>query len=95
MSDIFADNRLNELFMQLLDRPEPRDRAYVYRLKDGKPLKPALFSDQPFAGLLEYLRDEYGSAQYRIMIRRGETMLLTGEFGVAAPSTWRARTPSL
>jgi hypothetical protein len=95
MRDISSDDRLEELFIKLLDSFNPRLRAYVYPLKNGKLQKPAIFKGCPFPNLVEFLINEYGTAEYRIMIREGETMLLAGDFAVAAPLTWRPKTPSL
>ena len=37
------------------------------------------------AGLLDSIRDEFGSGEYHLMIRQGKTMLFTGTIGVERP----------
>ena len=95
MPDISSNEHLDELFNRLLDSRNPRLRAYVYRLMDGKQQTPAVFKGCPFPTLVVFLIDKYGTAEYRIMIRDGETMLLAGDFAVMAPLNWRPKTPSL
>lgn len=84
MRDIFADDRLHERFWQLLDCADERDRIYVYRLQNDRPVRPALFKGMPFPELLDFLRDEHGGGKFQVMIRRGEQMLLTGRIGIIA-----------
>ena len=85
MRDIFADDDLHEKFYQLLEYVDERDRLYVYRLQNGKALKPAIIKGMPFPELLDVLRDQHGGGEFRVMIRRGETLLLAGRIGVGAP----------
>lgn len=85
MRDLFDDDHLYERLLALLDSTDPRDRLYVYRLRGGRKLTPALYKDFPFSDLLNWLRDEHGGGQFALMIRRGETMLLAGSVSVITP----------
>jgi hypothetical protein len=91
MRDIFANNDLHEQFYQLLECPDERDRLYVYRLRNGAAIKPAIINGMPFSELLDVLRDEHGGGAFRIMIRRGEKLLLAGRIGVGPPLRSQAR----
>jgi hypothetical protein len=90
MRDIFADDDLHERFYQLLEGVDERDRMYVYRLRNGSAIRPAIMKGRPFPELLNVLRDEHGGGEFRVMIRRGETLLLSGRIGVGAPP-WARR----
>ncbi len=85
MRDIFASDRLTEQLFTLLGEYHPRDRLYVYRVVDGEPVSPALIKGRPFPDLLDYLRDHHGGGKFRIMIRRGETMMLSGTVLIGTP----------
>jgi hypothetical protein len=91
MRDIFADDDLHEKFYQLLECADERDRIYVYRLQNGKAITPAIVKGMPFPELLDVLRDEHGGGEFRVMIRRGETLLMAGRIGVGAPPRSLAR----
>lgn len=83
MRHIFGDERLDERFWQLLDESNPRDRAYVYRIADNRPLRPALFVGIPYPDLVEDLRTDEGGGDFQVMIRRGEIMLIAGKISIA------------
>ena len=85
MRDIFSDDDLHERFYQLLECVDERDRMYVYRMQNGNAIRPAIIKGMPFPELLNFLRDEHGGGEFRVMIRRGETLLLAGRIGVGAP----------
>lgn len=85
MRDIFADDRLACQFFNLIEDPDPRNRFYAYRLRDGRPLRPALLKGAPYPALFDDLRDEHGGGDFQIMIRRGSVMLLSGLLRIAAP----------
>ncbi len=86
MIDIFANERLENRLWEILERSDPRDRVYVYRLdEEDRPRFPALFKGEPFPDLMEYLRDEHGGGEFRIMIRRSDKMILAGRIGVGPP----------
>ncbi len=60
--------------------------VYVYRVgATGKTIKPYLAKWGMHAGLLDSIRDEFGSGEYHLMIRQGKTMLFTGTIGVERP----------
>jgi len=82
---IFGNDRLDEMLEQLLNAPSPNDRLYVYRLHQGKPVRPAMIIGSPFSDLMEVLRDQYGGGEFQVMIRRGETMLLSGAIAIHPP----------
>jgi len=76
-----------EMLETLLLRGSWRDALYVYRLDGrGTPIRPALIKGQPFPDLQDCLRDEHGGGAFRVMIRRGETMLLSGRIDIEPPS---------
>ena len=83
--DIPSNDRLDELLWQILDERHPKDRLYVNRIENGKAIRPTLYKGGTFPDLLEFLRDEHGGGRFRIMIRRGETMLLSGAISIASP----------
>lgn len=90
--DIFASVRMEETLLRLLDDSDARLRLYVYRLRDGKKVTPALINGYPFESLFEYLRDHYGGGRYCIIIRRGRQMELSGSIAIEAPRGWRPGT---
>ncbi|WP_425408225.1 hypothetical protein [Hyphococcus sp.] len=85
MRDIFEDHELTTKFFNLTDNATEQDRCYVYRIDNGKPLRPALIKCVPYPELLDDLRDEYGGGDFQVMIRRGETMILSGKLCIAEP----------
>jgi hypothetical protein len=80
---IHSDNRLMEIYLNLIDKPEMRDRIYIYRLRDEIPEKPALFVGEPFSWVEDFLQTEHGGGEFLIMIRRGERMMLSGCIAIA------------
>lgn len=92
MRDIFASERLDCLLWNTLQESNPRDRVYVYRVVDGRPVKPALIIGEPFPELMECLRDEHGGGRFQLMIRRGEKMLLSGTVSVCTSKRVAAAT---
>jgi hypothetical protein len=85
MRDIIEDDELCWRFFALLDERNPRDRCYLYRVTDGKPVRPALFKCTPHPRLIDILRDEFGGGDFQVMIRRGEKMIITGLLKIAEP----------
>jgi hypothetical protein len=85
MRDIIEDDELGFLFFDLLEGQNPRDRCYIYRMRNGKPVRPALFKCVPFPRLIDLLYNKYAGGDFQIMIRRGTTMLMTGLLRVAEP----------
>jgi hypothetical protein len=101
LQDIAANDRLAERFWQLLDGQGARDRLYVYRIDLELPEQPPepIYKGEPFPGLMDFLRDEHGGGEFKVMFRRGRTMLLVGVIGVGEPpgrcQNKPANTPSL
>ncbi len=85
MCDIFSNDRLLVQFFQINKECDPRVRMYVYRIAGNRPLTPALYKGAPFPDFLEFLRDDLGGGEFRILIRRGEMMLLSGTALVWSP----------
>lgn len=85
MRDIFDDDDLTATFFYLTENATEQDRCYVYRIADGKPRRPAIIKCVPYPGLFDDLRDEHGGGDFQIMIRRGETMMLSGKLCIAEP----------
>ena len=80
-----GDYRLEDKLMGILHEGDFGTIVYVYRAKDSSLIPPFLFKRHPFPGLLGYIRDEYGSGEYAIIIRRGTTMIFSGITGIEAP----------
>jgi hypothetical protein len=87
---VFSNDRLHELFWQLLDDPDPQLRAYVYRVLNDRKVFPALFAGEPFRDLAEWLRDYHGGGEFHIIIRRGKTMELAGIICIGVPLARKA-----
>ena len=85
MRDIFSSDRLSEQLFTILDDHHPRDHLYVYRVVDGQPVTPALLNGRPFPDLLEYLRDHHGGGKFRLIVRRGDEMRLSGIVRIGCP----------
>ena len=67
-----------------------RQTVYIYRLrKSGKAEKPYLDKCTGYfdsdSELFAYIRDQYGSGEFRILIRDGSTMVFSGEIGIEKP----------
>ena len=82
-----GDYHLEEKLLGLLHAGDQRLTVYVYRAKDGRLIKPYIRKCCPYEGLVEDIRDEYGSGQYAIIIR-GKTMVFAGIIGIEAPIGW-------
>ena len=54
-------------------------------LLTGRKIAPYLAKWNMHAGLLDSIRDEFGTGEYHLMIREGKTMVFTGTIGVQAP----------
>jgi hypothetical protein len=65
----------------------PATRIYLYRLADGQPVKPALWSGDPFPEFCSFVRDRFGGGKFLCLIRRGKKMLLSGVLLIASPAT--------
>lgn len=87
---IFSNDRLDELLWQLLGDNDPTLRAYVYRFRDGRKTKPALFNNAPFDGLIGWLRDVHNGGDFHIIVRRGKLIELSGIICIGVPLTAQA-----
>ena len=75
----------NRLYV-LLAQDDWDQTVYIYRVdRSGRTIKPFLAKWGMHAGLLDSLRDEFGSGEYYLMIRQGKTMIFTGIIGVQRP----------
>ena len=89
MSDVKNWNRLHEI----LYRADDGLTVYVYRVdKRGRRQGKYLLRTYPYPGLLDTLRDKYGGGDFSILIRDGNTMVLSGTFGIEGtrnrPQKW-------
>ena len=89
MSDQNNWNRLDEI----LYRADAGLVVYVYRVdKRGRRQAPYLLRTYPYPGLLDTLRDQHGGGDFSILIRDGNTMVLSGTFGIEGirnrPQKW-------
>ena len=89
MRDLLYHVHLCERLERLLHSTDPRIRLYVYLLKDARKVKPALYAGYPIPDLCPWLQRCHGEGDYAVMIRRGETMLLTGSLSIGVPLDWR------
>ena len=89
---IFGNPLLEERLIRPLEAADPNVRLYVYRLHNGRPIMPATLNGAPFPTLLETLRDEFGGGDFKLMIRRGKVMLLSGSIAIGVPRTFREGT---
>jgi len=81
-----SETRKWERFYRLLAQDDWEQTVYVYQVdRSGKVIKPYLAKWGMHAGLLDSLRDEFGSGEYYLMIRQGKTMVFTGTIGVERP----------
>jgi hypothetical protein len=86
MPHIFSNERLEGQLWQILDRADPRDRLYVYRILDGEVMKPAVLKCQPFPELMPYLQDRFNGGDFQLLIRRSDRMILAGTIAIAPPA---------
>ena len=79
MSDVENWNRLDEILCQA----DAGLLVYVYRVnKRGRRQGSYLLRTYPYPGLLDTLRDKYGGGDFSILIRDGNTMVLSGNFSI-------------
>jgi hypothetical protein len=72
-----------EVLHDILFRADPHHAVYVYRVDaKGRVLRPYLYKCDPWPGLLETLRDEFGGGDFKIMVRRGRTMVVSAQLSV-------------
>ena len=77
-----------EVLHDILYRADPRHSLYVYRVgKDDRVQRPYLYKCEPWPGLLETLRDQYGGGHFRILVRCGRVMVLRTQIAVVTASS--------
>jgi hypothetical protein len=64
-------------------------RVYVYPFANKRRAGKAVYVGEPHRHMLDCLRDEFGTAEYYVMFRRGKSMALAGLIGIAAPLGWK------
>ena len=75
----------NRLYV-LLAQDDWDQTVYIYRVdRSGRTINQFLAKWGMHAGLLDSIRDEFGSGEYYLMIRQGKTMIFTGIIGVQRP----------
>jgi len=75
----------NRLYV-LLAQDDWDQTVYIYRVDSSRrKITPFLAKWGMHAGLLDSLRDEFGTGEYHLMIRQGKTMVFTGTIGVQRP----------
>lgn len=56
-----------------------KDTIYVYRIdSDGHLVKPYLLKSSTDPDFIDWLRDSQGNGKYRLLIRRGQKMIFSG-----------------
>ena len=81
-----SETRKWERLHTLIDQDDWELTVYVYRVDHrGRKITPYIAKWGMHAGLLDSLRDEFGSGEYYLMIRQGKTMIFTGIIGVQRP----------
>jgi hypothetical protein len=76
-----------ERLYPILYRADDDAVVYVYRLDaKGKIIHPYLLKCLAWPDLLETLRDHHGGGRFRIMIRKGKTMIFTGNISIIETS---------
>jgi len=59
------------------------DIIYVYCMgPDGRMVKPFVEKCGAFSGFLDWLLDNHGRGEYRLLIRRGRKMIFSGNIGL-------------
>ena len=81
-----SETRKWERFYRLMAQDDWEQTVYVYRVdRLGRTITPYIAKWGMHAGLLDSLRDEFGTGEYHLMIRQGNTMIFTGTIGVECP----------
>jgi hypothetical protein len=85
-------NRRNQMTYDVWDRlwmvlatNDAESVVYVYRLNSyGKPIKPCLLKTRVWMELPDMLRDQHGGGHFKLLIRKGRTMIFSGEIAIAS-----------
>ena len=81
-----SDSATWEKLYVLLAEDDWDQTVYGYRVdSSGRAVKPYLFCWNMHDGLLESIRSKYGPGEYRLLIRKGRTMVFGGYIALAAP----------
>ena len=81
-----ADERNWERLWSALDDPRGLRQVYVYALgPSGRPKKGYIWKGDAWSHLPEFLRDEFGGGEFRVLIRLGRRMVYSGDIAIAPP----------
>ena len=81
-----SETRKWERFYKVVAEDNWEQTVYIYRVdRSGRKIMPFLAKWSMHAGLLDSIRDDFGSGEYHLMIRQGKTMVFTGTIGVERP----------
>jgi hypothetical protein len=73
-------------FWEILYEADDATVVYIYRLdRNGKPIKPCLGRFIAWGGLPAMPRDEHGGGKFKILVRKGRTMVLSGFISIGVP----------
>jgi hypothetical protein len=73
-------------FFSLLEEGDPDCTVYVYRVTaSGRPIKPFWFKTSADHDVIDVLQAR-GGGEFRIIIRRGRTIVFSGHLMFSAPS---------
>ena len=71
---------------EILARESDAYTVYVYRLDaNERPVKPFFLKCPAWSNLPDRLRDKYGGGAFRVMVRQGRIMVLSGTIRIEAP----------
>ncbi len=81
-----SEDRMWDRLFRLLAEDNWEQSVYIYRVgSSGRTIKPYLAKWSMHSGLLDSIREEFGSGEYHLMIRDGNTMIFTGTIGLECP----------
>jgi len=81
-----SESRKRDRLFQLMALDDWEQTVYVYRINNaGRTIKPYVAKWGMHSGLLDSIRDDFGTGEYHLMIRHGKTMVFTGTIGVERP----------
>ena len=84
-----SETRMWERLSVLLAEDDWDQTVYVYRIDHaGRKIKPYVAKWGMHSGLLDSIRDDFGTGEYHLMIRHGKTMVFTGTIGVERPRNY-------
>lgn len=75
--------------------PDPRLKIYVWRVKDDELIRPPIYKGFLYDDLFNDLRDDHNGGEFALIIRRGETIQLSGNFLIGVPLAQRRATDHL